>query len=58
MFSDGYANAVISPVKTILTRLYPDWMDADKTENPTILGAVGFAGSESTWSWFEQPPRA
>lgn len=46
MFSDGYANAVISPVKTILTQLYPEWMDSDKTENPTILGAVGFAGSE------------
>lgn len=46
MFSDGYANAVISPVKTILTRLYPDAMDPDKTENPTILAAVGFAGSE------------
>ncbi|TXT07617.1 uncharacterized protein COLE_04541 [Cutaneotrichosporon oleaginosum] len=44
MFSDGYANAVVSPVKTILTRLYPDWLEADKSENGTIFGAVGFAG--------------
>lgn len=46
MFSDGYANAVVSPVKTILTRLYPDWLDPAKSENGTIFGAVGFAGSE------------
>jgi hypothetical protein len=46
MFSDGYANAVVSPVKTILTRLYPDWLESDKSENGTIFGAVGFAGSE------------
>jgi hypothetical protein len=45
MFSDGYANAVVSPVKTILIRLYPGTID---TNTGAVLSALGFAGSE----WF------
>lgn len=46
LFSDGYANAVISPVNTVLAILYPKEMDAEKTNNRTLLSAMGFAGSE------------
>ncbi|KAL1411325.1 glycerophosphoinositol permease [Vanrija albida] len=44
LFSDGYANAVISPVNEVLGRLYPDWMDPTKTENRSLLSSMGFAG--------------
>lgn len=56
LFSDGYANAVISPVNTVLARLYPDWMDSDKTENRSLLGSMGFAGSESEQCLCRLPP--
>jgi len=49
MFSDGYSNAVISPVNVILTTLYPAWMDGSterSTQNTRLLSAMGFAGSE------------
>lgn len=46
MFSDGYANAVISPVNTILGMLYPTWLDTKTTQNKSLLSAMGFAGSE------------
>jgi hypothetical protein len=46
LFSDGYANAVVSPVSTILAILYPDWMNSDLSQNRSLVGAMGFAGSE------------
>lgn len=45
MFSDGYSNAAIGPVKTILGKLYPEtFKHGNNGQNGPLIGAMGFAG--------------
>lgn len=45
MFSDGYSNAAIGPVKSILAKLYPDtYTNGLNGQNGPLIGAMGFAG--------------
>lgn len=46
MFADGYANAAMGPVLTILSRpdMYKEWLVGGET-NRSLLTAMVFAGT-------------